>query len=122
VDSGFYSDCLKRHNEIRAEVGVPSLQWDSSLQESAQSWATKMATEDFFQHSGISGVGENLYLTWGGDKSCLAAVNGFYEEKKNYTPGQLIGEGDFASYGHYTQVFVLFLDFFILSFSDEYCI
>lgn len=46
------------------------------------------------------GQGENLYMS-SGDASLEDAVRAWLDEEKNYH-GEKIGEGDFASFGHYS--------------------
>jgi uncharacterized protein YkwD len=80
-----------------------ALTWDDNLAATSRQWAQNLAQRNTLEHSTF-GNGENLYIAWGGDKSCRAAVDAWYDEKKNYRPGTKIGEGDFSGYGHYTQV------------------
>jgi uncharacterized protein YkwD len=104
ASSSFGQDCISRHNQLRSSDNVPALQWDDNIAIFAQQWANKLAGAGVLEHSNI-GFGENLYVTFGGDKSCKAAVDAWYSEKQFYRPGSPVGEGDFGSYGHYTQVF-----------------
>ena len=103
ITSSFGEECLSRHNQLRTAENVPALQWDDNVAIFAQQWANKLAVAGVLEHSNI-GFGENLYVTFGGDKSCRAAVDAWYSEKPFYRPGSPVGEGDFGSYGHYTQV------------------
>jgi hypothetical protein len=103
ITSSFGEECLSRHNQLRSAENVPALQWDDNVAIFAQQWANKLAGAGVLEHSSI-GFGENLYVTFGGDKSCRAAVDAWYSEKRFYRPGSPVGEGDFGSYGHYTQV------------------
>jgi len=88
----------------RAEIGVGSLHWDDNLAAHAQSWANELALQNKFDHSGIDGEGENLWMgSQGSDGSFASAAHSWVDEKRNYH-GKKIGEGDLGSFGHYTQV------------------
>jgi pathogenesis-related protein 1 len=86
------------HNQYRVEVGTPALQWNASLQASAQKWADHMLTTGARDHDpSIKGkIGENLYWSnseaWGRPAATLdpaAAARSWYTEKgslgKHYT-------------------------------------
>ena len=57
-------EILDAHNELRAEVDVPSLSWSPELASAAQEWADTLSRENDFRHSdgsnGVSGAGENI--------------------------------------------------------------
>lgn len=83
-----------------------ALKWDDKLASNAQAYAQHLANAGKgLQHSGGDsrpGQGENLY--WSKPNGSMAdASQGWVNEVKNYH-GEKIGEGDFGSYGHYTQV------------------
>jgi uncharacterized protein YkwD len=90
--------CLPKHNEQRNNDGVGPLTWDSLLESSAQTYANVLARDKKFEHSHTNGVGENLYSGGG----CEQAVAAWVSEKDKFTSGKI--DGDFAKYGHYTQV------------------
>jgi uncharacterized protein YkwD len=82
--------------------------WDDNLANAAQQWANQMAQAQDFDHSDPNsrpGQGENLYAYSG--TNAVAEFNGaavdWCNEIANYH-GEPIGEGNFESYGHYTQV------------------
>jgi uncharacterized protein YkwD len=80
----------------------PSLSWDNSLSAAAQSWANHLASIDSLQHDPNAGAGENIF--WGSGSSSFAdAAQAWVNERENYH-GENIGDGNFGSYGHYTQV------------------
>lgn len=97
---------LKEHNDARAEVGVPPLQWDCRLANYAQSWANQGNTEhssDEQLSSIIPGdqAGENL--AWDSRTNSVPDVKSWLDEKPFWNndkatcrPGQACG--------HYTQV------------------
>jgi hypothetical protein len=91
--------CLGAHNSVRQQAGLPSITWDNSLQHSAQGWANYLASSNSFFHSN-SGVGENLSLGIG---YCQGAVGQWMGERKAYH-GQVIGNGNFHDYGHFSQI------------------
>lgn len=57
----FQNDALARHNILRQQHCVPSLVLNSSLNAIAQNFATYLAVNNFFNHSRVSGLGENLW-------------------------------------------------------------
>jgi len=61
-------DALAAHNAARhAAQGVkrPDLVWDERLAADAQKWATHLAENNLFQHEGMRGEGENLFMQMG---------------------------------------------------------
>lgn len=91
--------CLASHNKGRASNGVGPLIWDSNLEKSALSWSIHLSkTTRTLEHSG---PGENLYS---GSDSCERATQLWMDEKQYFARNQLVGSGDFHSYGHYTQL------------------
>lgn len=97
-----------RHNYWRALVGVPALQWNTTLAAEAQAYAETLQ----FAHdpdrsdtgSGFSYVGENIYWSSGTGISATAAVDAWASERSAYDYGMTIGTGTLSDYGHYTQV------------------
>ena len=82
----------------------PPLRWSPSLARAAHTWAAHLAATDHLQHSTGSGQGENLYCSLGqSDVSFSDAVISWVSEKPLYH-GEHIPDGDFESYGHYTQI------------------
>lgn len=61
-----------------------------------------MADTDTFEHSGVRNEGENL-LEASPNATLAAAAQDWCNEISNYS-GQNIPDGNFESYGHYTQV------------------
>ena len=103
-ENQFQDECYKFHNQFRRENGAPLLLWDNNLVLESMKWAKELVKIGKLQHSTGGKYGENLYMTWNGDKSCSAAIKNWNDEKKFYAPGQKIGQGDFHKYGHYTQL------------------
>ncbi|KAH6662784.1 CAP domain-containing protein [Halenospora varia] len=97
---------VQAHNKARSEApggSRPALRWSNQLAASAQAWANHLASINAMQHDPNSGAeGENLYGTTG-EAKFVDAANAWCNERANYH-GEKIGEGNFGSYGHYTQV------------------
>ncbi|KAB5536030.1 CAP domain-containing protein [Coniochaeta sp. 2T2.1] len=101
---------LNIQNNGRKSKGLQPLQWDSHLADEAQKWANKLAREiGHMQHSTSQerpNQGENLF--WGMASPgpykdpYTHAAQGWMNEAAKYH-GEKIGEGDFGSFGHYTQ-------------------
>ncbi|CAF1392433.1 unnamed protein product [Rotaria sp. Silwood1] len=85
---------LDAHNKYRASHCANPLQLDDTLSRSAQNYAHTLAYTNSFQHSGIRGVGENLYMG-------ATAVKSWYDEVSQYN----FNWGGFSmATGHFTQV------------------
>tara|TARA_R110002124_G_C8974716_1_gene515859 strand:- start:59 stop:964 length:906 start_codon:yes stop_codon:yes gene_type:complete len=98
---------LDAHNQLRAEVGVPPLQWSIDLAFQAQLWADKLIKKndgDFvLLHSGYPG--ENIVGGWvEGVPPGQGIINAWgTNEKPNFNPAtRKCYEGKIC--GHYTQV------------------
>ncbi|KAK7420699.1 hypothetical protein QQZ08_010280 [Neonectria magnoliae] len=106
ASSGLTADqqaALDAHNAARKEVGQVAQVWDEGLANDAQEWATHLVSVGSLTHSEGSGQGENLYMQSGSDSPFANAAKMWIDEKSSYN-GQAIGDGDFSSYGHYTQI------------------
>lgn len=93
---------LEKHNEWRAKVNVPPLEWSDELARSAEKWAKNLNRGCRFEHS-KSGNGENLWKGTTGAFPVSKVVDSWGEEVKDYNyednscdPGKVCG--------HYTQV------------------
>ncbi|KAK7424484.1 hypothetical protein QQX98_000449 [Neonectria punicea] len=105
-DSSLTADqqaALDAHNAARSAVGNPDLVWDATLASGAQEWATHLVSLGTLEHSGSSGLGENLYMQYGTDSPYANAVAAFVDEKSSYN-GETISETNYLTFGHYTQV------------------
>jgi pathogenesis-related protein 1 len=103
---------LTAHNQWRAQVGVPSLQWSANLAGRAQQWADHLAASGCAsRHSGNMQYGENIFFV-----SPVRWSNGS-AELQQVTPQQVVDDWgreseayDYASNscsnicGHYTQL------------------
>jgi len=54
------AEFMKLHNDARAEVGVPPLEWDDGIAAYAQEWAETIAARDEMEHRPNGKYGENL--------------------------------------------------------------
>lgn len=106
---------LQLHNSARQAISAqtgharPDLVWDTDLESSAQQWANHLIATGTFEHSGTPNVGENLSEFFpASGATVMAATQGWLDEAKFYH-GQPI-DGNFAQYGHYTQVRISFLN------------
>jgi len=72
---------LDDHNNFRQLHGANPLTWSAELASAAQAWADKCV----FEHSGTSGVGENI-ATGSGDMSISSAITMWTDESSSYTP------------------------------------
>ena len=103
---------LSAHNQWRAKVGVPELQWSDKLAGMARQWAEQLAASNCdHRHSGKAGYGENIYFA-----SPVTWSNGSTEVQK-ISPQHVVDDWgtesrsyDYASNscsgvcGHYTQL------------------
>ena len=101
---GDQAQILSMHNQYRAEVGNPSVQWDDSLAADAQAYADQLlATNDSSLPHSATDLGENLGFRSSSDASSLNAtdvVASWYAEKQDYVEGEPGG----GAAGHYTQM------------------
>ena len=96
-------EALAQTNEMRNDLySHAPMHWNSTLASSAQSYANILANNGSFEHSGISGYGENLF--WSSkESSYLDAVNAWYSESAYYNfSTQQCQTGKVC--GHYTQL------------------
>lgn len=90
----------------KSSVRRPDLEWDAHLATLAEQWAKHLATDNkgLVHSTGTErpGQGENLF--WMSAGGTLAeASQGWVNEGAAYH-GEKVGEGNFESYGHFTQV------------------
>lgn len=106
----FDNRVLLAHNEARARVGVPALNWNPALAAQAQAWAERLAGSGRFEHSqqqGREDVGENLWAGTPGYFTPEAMVAAWEREKRYFKPGRFPDNsttGRMADVGHYTQL------------------
>jgi cysteine-rich secretory family protein len=103
---------LAAHNRARAEAGVPPLQWDEDLVQSASEWAANLAQLDDIEHypddpDDPDPEGENLWLGTRGHFAPEEMVGLWVAEKRNFQPGIFPANsrtGRLEDVGHYTQL------------------
>lgn len=74
---------LDAHNEFRAKMGVPPLQWDKKLEDYAFAYGSKRAADCRLQHS-HGPYGENLYWELYEESSPEQIVKSLTDEQQNY--------------------------------------
>jgi hypothetical protein len=98
---------LALHNKYRAELGVPPLRWSDKLAYGAEQWAKTIAGLAQLQHSGTSGIGENLAF-WKGSPASIGQMLAVWAAEKNlFTHGafpQISRDGNWLSASHYSQM------------------
>ncbi|WP_338244923.1 CAP family protein [Aurantiacibacter hainanensis] len=106
----FAMDLLAAHNDARADVGVPRLEWSNRLARQAHEWAEHLAREGRMIHADRTqraGAGENLWMGHAGYYSAETMVGGFVDERRHFRNGsfpQVSQTGNWRDVGHYTQV------------------
>ena len=103
--AGLTSDeqnALDAQNDARAAVGTADFSWDDSLAAEALAYAKTLASSGTFQHSGVSGEGENLYMQSGSSTPLTNAVKSWVSEKSAYS-GQAITSTNYMTFGHYSK-------------------
>jgi hypothetical protein len=108
--SAFRKAALDRHNTLRSKHSAPALVRQANIDQTALSYAQKLARENKFVHSGQKGVGENLYAFYKSDSKADAAfcsnfgancVQSWYDEIKLYN---FDSPGYSDATGHFTQL------------------
>lgn len=97
------------HNTARLKKHKVKLIWDNKLAADALVYAKQMAKSGKFAHSSASsrkGQGENLAYQWSTGKVTNPISQGTQRwiNEEKYYKNQPIPKGDFAAYGHYTQI------------------
>ena len=98
---------LDAHNKLRAELGIPPLRWSDKLAAGATQWAKTVSGLNRLQHSGQTGVGENIAVGWGEQSALPQMLTIWSKEKVLFQPGvfpQVSRDGSEMSVLHYTQM------------------
>jgi pathogenesis-related protein 1 len=91
---------LDIQNKGRQGKSLPYLTWNTTLVVSAQQCANKIAASGNFAHCQS---GENLYAQYGSTAPPQAAgAQAWMNEASDYH-GEVIPQGNFESYGHYSE-------------------
>ncbi|CAF1165095.1 unnamed protein product [Rotaria sp. Silwood1] len=105
VLADFQQQALLQHNYYRQLHCIDAMVLNSTISKIAQTYANYLAANNLFQHSGTSGLGENLWAIW--SSGAIRSVNGssptnsWYSEISSYNFGS---PGFSSSTGHFTQV------------------
>jgi len=110
VKAGINEDMLKQHNDYRAKHNAGPLSIDQNLMAKAQDWADNLAARDAFEHTDSADltlnnvcVGENIYMSSGGEDSAIDATRSWYCEVDDYY-GTINKWQSSPAIGHFTQV------------------
>jgi Cysteine-rich secretory protein family len=101
---------LAAHNQERALVGAPPLEWDSKLAADAASYGPVLATLRHLVHSprdSRPNERENLAMAWHGTLSPEQLVDMWTREKRLLEPGlfpDVSRTGNWEDVAHYTQM------------------
>jgi len=101
---------LAAHNQERALVGAPPLEWDSKLASDAASYGPVLATLRHLVHSprgARPNERENLAMAWHGTLSPEQLVDMWSREKRLLEPGlfpDVSRTGNWEDVAHYTQM------------------
>lgn len=99
----YQPELLAAHNRVRAEVGVPPLEWSPQLATVAQRWADGLAASKRFAHRPKSQYGENLFQVIGTTATAGDVVTAWASERRSYDAGRHACRAG-AVCGHYTQI------------------
>ena len=103
----FEIEILRAHNEIRHKIGgMANLTWSTVLQKTAQQYSDYLSTELLFEHSGVAGQGENLWMG-DGSTSTTSVVHDWGKEMQYFKYGvfpDVSTTGIWKDVGHYTQI------------------
>jgi pathogenesis-related protein 1 len=97
----FAGEILFAHNEVRARLAVPPLQWSDGLAAHAQDWADRLLREGQFYHRPHPLYGENLLEITGGRISPAQVIGDWASEERDYSFSTNTCRG---VCGHYTQL------------------
>jgi hypothetical protein len=104
------SRILTAHNEARAEVGAPPLQWDPTLAVAAASYGLALSRLGRLVHSprkGREAQRENLWMGQQGRFGPEEMVASWTNEKRLFQPGafpNVSRTGSWSDVAHYTQM------------------
>ncbi len=107
-------DMVTAHNQWRQAVGVPEIRWSAPLANSAQQWAVQLQHRGCNPaHSGMRGLGENLY--WASPRHLSSGTTQVQHVSAQHVANAWAGEQQHYDHarntcargkvcGHYTQV------------------
>ncbi|CAF5117717.1 unnamed protein product, partial [Rotaria sp. Silwood1] len=73
VLADFQQQALLQHNYYRQLHCIDAMVLNSTISKIAQTYANYLAANNLFQHSGTSGLGENLWAIW--SSGAIRSVN-----------------------------------------------
>lgn len=100
---------VDRHNYWRKKVGTEPVEWSEELANYAAEWGKELARRGGkMQHRPEKGrfaqkYGENIFMSWGAERSPEFVVDDWAEERQYYRGGK-ITMSNFSKVGHYTQM------------------
>jgi pathogenesis-related protein 1 len=102
---------MKHHNQARAEVNIPALNWNNELAAYAQEWADYLVNKKkckmihrYELKQNEAGYGENIF--WGSSAKFFTPIDAsiaWYNEKDKYN-GEPVSWEELSKSGHYTQM------------------
>ena len=98
--SAFSREMLTAHNNLRAEMKLPPLEWSGKLATYSQKWANSLLSRNRAAHNSKSPYGENILVT-GPGSTPSTVVTEWASESQDYTYRSNTCNGDC---GHYTQL------------------
>ena len=104
LDPRAAAEVLAAHNRHRTRLALPALRWSAELAETAQRWATHLATLGRLEHSG---PGENLAMGTAGAYTPTQLVELWANEARYFVNGTfpaISSTGNWADVGHFSQM------------------
>jgi pathogenesis-related protein 1 len=99
-EPGRLAGITRYHNQVRAGIPVPDLTWDPGIAATAAAYAARC----LFEHSGTSGLGENLAAyAPPGNQAAAGPVSDWADEAQDYSYTSNSCAAD-KQCGHYTQL------------------
>jgi pathogenesis-related protein 1 len=99
-EGSFTQEMLHAHNNVRAETGLPPLQWSGELAAYSKKWANLLIAKNRTAHNAKSPYGENV-LAVGLGSTPSSVVAEWASESQDYKYHTNTCNGDC---GHYTQL------------------
>nr|GMC90526.1 pathogenesis-related protein PRMS-like [Ipomoea batatas] len=102
-------DFLRAHNDFRAKVGSPPLQWDSTLAKFSHDWAVQRKNDCNYRiHSKNGKYGENIFWQLYKESTPRDVVRTWFQEQKHFDHRRNVcvckPERGGCECGHYTNL------------------
>lgn len=110
ADPTFRTLMVSVHNDLRARLGIPALEWDEGLASEASRYARTLATRDRMEHSAPierRGQGENLAMGVLAYHDSAMLIDLWVDEESKLKSGvfpDVSRTGNYADVGHFTQM------------------